>query len=181
MRVFTCEPGTEVAGATVSSLVKNLTYAEYAPLVSKYHFDEVDPDEWYPLEDFLAFLTELMASPNQMFNLVAIALSIIEVAHMPPELENATLPQMVEGWDSHYQANFRNGYVGFKTTTRIGSQHYKIVLDGIVLPDDFEYGVLYGFARRYLPPGTQFTVWYDEKVKRRDHGGDVTVLHVKWD
>jgi hypothetical protein len=47
------------------------------------------------------------------------------------------------------------------------------------MPDDLEYGILYGFAKRFLA-GTQFTVWYDEDLPRMDQGGDQTVIHVKW-
>jgi hypothetical protein len=35
--------------------------------------------------------------------------------------------------------------------------------------------------RRLAPPGTQFTIYYDDDILRRDLGGDVTVIHVEWE
>jgi hypothetical protein len=181
MRTIQIEPGTQISGATVLSLVENMTAADFAPLISKYGFDAIDPDKWYPLQDYLDFVADAVENRGLAFNLVAIGMSIAEVAIMPPELANASFPQMVMGWDDHYQANFRNGDVGRKTTIKVADQHYKIVHDQTVVPDDIEYGVLYGFAQRFLPPDTLFDVWFDEDVPRMDEGGDQTILHVSWD
>lgn len=181
MRKLECEPGTEFSGAAMLSIVENVMSTEYLPLIEKYGYKNISPDAWYPLQDFFNFLNELFEMPNQMFNLVAIGMTIAETALMPPELGNPTLEEMVESWDAHYQINFRNGYVGLKTTTRLDDRHYKVVLDGTKMPDDLEYGVLYGFARRFLPPGVHFLVWYDEDVLPMDKGGDQTVLHVSWE
>ena len=50
-------------------------------------------------------------------------------------------------------------------------------------PDDMSYGLLYAYARRFLPPGTQFTVYYDPDIPARDYGGDreETIIHIEWD
>ena len=181
MRTLICEPGTEISGATVLSLVENVTSTAYVPMIKKYGFDAIDANKWYPLKSYLDFLTELVQQPNLMFNLVAIGMSIAEVAPMPPELANAAFSQVVEGWNEHYQASLRNGDVGRKTTIKVADQHYKVVHDRTVVPDDLEYGVLYGFAQRFLPPGASFDVWFDEDIPRMDEGGDRTVLHVSWD
>ncbi len=47
-------------------------------------------------------------------------------------------------------------------------------------PDDLVYGVVFGFARRLLPPDVYFTVYYDAALPRRDEGGIETVIHVEW-
>jgi hypothetical protein len=181
MRTLSCEPGTEVSGASMRSFVESITADEYAPLVKKYGYENVDPDGWYPLSSFHDFLNELIQHPNGTPNLVSLGLSIAKVALTPPELKNPTFAQVVEGWDLHYQANFRKGPVGHKTTVKVDDRHYKIVLDRTAMPDDLEYGVLYGFAKRFLPSGSHFKVWYDDKVVRMDEGGEQTVIHVSWD
>jgi hypothetical protein len=130
---------------------------------------------------FLDFLNTLHQNTNLIDNLVAIGISIADNALMPGELENFTFEQFIRFWDQHYQANFRNGDVGHKTTTKVGDEHYKIVLDQNILPDDLEYEVLYGFAKRFLPPHTHFTVWYDEDVPSRDQGGEQTIIHISWE
>lgn len=181
MRKLECEPGTECSGAAMLGIVENVISAEYLPLIQEYRYDNISPDAWYPLEDFFDFLNKLFEMPNQVFNLVAIGMTIAETALMPPGLKKPTLGEMVENWDAHYQANFRKGDVGDKTTIKVDDHHYKVVLDGTKMPDDLEYGVLYGFARRFLPPGVSFTVWYDEDVLPMDQGGEQTVLHVSWE
>ena len=49
-------------------------------------------------------------------------------------------------------------------------------------PDDFNYGIMYGFALRYLPPHSDFIVSYDPQVTPRDRGGEqgCTVIHIRW-
>ncbi len=108
-------------------------------------------------------------------------MSIAEAAIMPPEVKNASFEQIMEGWDANYQTNFRNGPVGHKIPVLVEPKHYKLILDHTIMSDDMEYGSLYGFAKRCLPRGTHFTVWYDETAPRRDQGGEQTVLHVRWD
>jgi hypothetical protein len=181
MRNLACEPGTEISGVAMLSLIENVRGDALIPLVKKHGLEDIDSARWYPAENYLDFLNDLVRHPDLMFNLVAIGMSIAEIGLMPPGLENATFPQMVEKWDQHYQANFRNGDVGNKTTVQVDRQHYKIVHNKTVIPDDFEYGVLYGFAKRFLPPGTQFTVWFDEDTPRMDEGGEQTIIHVQWE
>lgn len=180
MRKITCEPTMEVSGATMLSIVENMRADEIAPLVEKYGFEDIAPSEWYPLQDFLDFLHEMGHDPNLAANLVSVGMSIAETALMPSELEHPTFEQMVEGWDDHYQSNFRNGDAGYKQTTKVDKQHYKVAHNNTIMPDNLEYGVLYGFAKRFLPPGTRFTVWFDEDMPRMDKGGEQTILHVEW-
>lgn len=181
MRKIACEPGMEVAGASLLSFINSLMADELAPLVKKYGFQNIAADKWYSMQDYLDFLYELTQQPNLVSNLVSIGMSIAEYGHMPPGMEHPTFEQIVESWDEHYQANYRNGDAGHKHATKVGPNHYKIVLDKTVVPDNLEYGVLYGFAKRFLPPGTYFTVWFDEDVLRMDEGGEQTVLNVEWE
>jgi hypothetical protein len=180
MRKLTCEPGTEVNGATVLSLIENMQSADIAPYLSKYKLENIQEDHWYPLENMQGLLNEL--HNRQMTpSFVAIGMSIAEVALMPPHLEHASLGELLENWNEHYQINHRYGNIGRKITEKIDEHHYKLTLDGGVYPDDFEYGVVYGFAKRFLPVGTKFTVWYEDGVKRLDQGGTQTVIHIIWE
>ncbi len=181
MRTYACDSGTEVSGATLSSLIENVNHDDIAPFLDQYGLDHIRADKWYPGEIFIDFLNEMVHHPNVMYNLVAIGISIAEVAIMPAGLDNVPFAEFVSSWDEHYQANFRNGYVGRKTTVQVDHKHYKVILDQTILPDDLEYGVLYGFAKRFLPPGTPFSIWYDEDEARMDDGAERTVLHVLWE
>lgn len=181
MRKYTCDPGTEVSGATLYSLIQNVNNADIVPFLERFGLQTIDPSSWYSAEIFVEFLNDMAHYPNVMFNLVAIGISISEVAIMPPELENVSFAKMVQSWDMHYQANFRKGYVGRKTTIKVDDRHYKVIHDQTILPDDLEYGVLYGFAKRFLPQDVPFSVWYDEDVPHMDEGGEQTIIHVQWE
>jgi hypothetical protein len=181
MRHLTCDPKVEVRGEVLLSLLENMNAKDIAPYIEEHGLVDIRAGGWYPIQDFHNLLNDLAAHANQSPNFVAIGMSIAETAHMPPELGEPSFVEMIEHWDEHYQDNHRNGDIGYKTTEKLGDRHYQLTLHGGLYPDDFEYGVLYGFAKRFLPPGTYFTVRYDESVQRLDQGGEKTVLHVKWE
>jgi hypothetical protein len=149
-------------------------------LAAEFDLGDVRTDAWYPLQKAINFLNEMSNHPNLRSNLVATGLAIVDTALMPEELAGASFEDWVKGWDAHYQANFRNADVGQKSAVMVSPRHYMIVLDGTVMPDDLEYGVLYGFAKQLLPSSSEFTVWYDENEMSMDEGGDRTILHVEW-
>ncbi|MBN1566042.1 MAG: hypothetical protein JXA10_19540 [Anaerolineae bacterium] len=179
MRTLTCEPTSEVRGDVLLSLLTNLRADNMKPYLKQFSLDDIHANEWYPTKNFLDMLNELSRNPNLTPNYVAIGLNVPETAYMPPELENASFADVLEGWDNHYQSNHRHADIGHKIAEKVHDQHYKITMQSIY-PDDMEYGVLYGFAKRFLPSGTQFTVWYDEDEPRMDQGGTQTVIHVSW-
>lgn len=181
MRLLTCEPGTEVAGEVLQSLIHNLLSYNTRPLIEKYGLDDIKEGEWYPLENFLSLMNEMAQEKSLGLNFVAIGISIAEYAIMPPEMENAPFGTFIEVWPEHYQVNHRNGDIGQKIVEKISESHYKVTLDRCVYFDDMEYGVLYGFARRFLPAGTHFMVRYDEDTLNMDQGGDKTILHITWE
>lgn len=179
MRQLTCDPNLEIRGDALLSLLQNLRAENVAPYLGQFNLTDIHTDAWYPTRDFLDLLNELDRASGHVLDYVAIGLSLAETAYMPPELEQAPFSEMLEGWDDHYQANHRNADIGHKVTKKISDRHYTITL-GSIYPDDMEYGVVYGFAKRFLPPGTPFTVWYDEDIQRLDEGGEQTVIHVRW-
>lgn len=181
MRVLTCEPHTEISGEALQGLINNLQSDEITPYLMKYGLEDIQPERWYSLQNFQALLNELEANGNAMLNMVAIGMSVAGVAAMPPGLNDPTLDTMLESWNEHYQHSHRYGDIGHKSAEKVEKNHYRLILDHCVYPDDMEYGVLYGFARRFLPSSTPFMVWYDNDVQRLDQGGTQTVIHVRWE
>ena len=181
MRVLTCEPDTEIVGEDLRAIIDNLQSEEIAPYLRKYGLDNVQVDHWYPLSSFQALLNELNQSGNATPNMVAIGMSVAELGAMPPGLDHPNLDTMLEAWDEHYQMAHRYGDIGRKIAEKVEKNHYRLTLDHCVYPDDMEYGVLYGFAKRFLPHGAVFMVWYDKDVQRLDQGGSQTIIHVSWE
>lgn len=178
MRELKCPPETEISGDGILSLTQNVSAQEIQPILERHNLGEIERDEWYPAQDYLDVLADIRDA--FYMNLVAVGMAVGENTHLPPELEQMSLGGILEQWDAHYQMHHRNADIGYGETEKISDNHYKITINGGIYPDDLEYGVAYGFAKRFLPDGEDFIVEYDPDVKRMDHGGDKTVIHVKW-
>lgn len=181
MRTLTCDPNVEVRGEVMLSLLQNIQAKAIEEYVQRYGLTDVQEGYWYPIQPFLDLLNDLAANVNQTTNFVAIGMSVAATSVMPAELGQPSFEELVLHWDDHYQGNHRKGDIGYKTAEKLGDKHYKVTLHGGLYPDDFEYGVLYGFAQRFLPQGTDFIVEYDEDVQPLDSGGEKTVFIVEWE
>lgn len=179
MRHLTCDPNAMAIGQTMLAYLDNLAGENIKPILEKHNLTTIKPDEWYPLQPFLDVLNDLSNQSDMSSNYVAIGMATVENMIIPPEVESLTLAQVLEGWDDLYQIQHRGGDVGKVIVEKVTDTHYQTHLQH-VYPDDMTYGVAYGLARRWLPKGTPFTVKYDETVKRRDLGGEDTILHIIW-
>lgn len=181
MRKLTCPPGTETLGTILSGFADNIQAVETRPIMEKYGFGNIDPFKWYPVKMLLDALNELAKNSNTMPNFVAIGMFIGENVPIPPEMENPTLEDVLMIWDDLYQGLHRGGDVGSIKIEKVSDTYFKTRQAGLY-PDDMSYGVLYAYGRRFLPPGTHFTVFYDPEVPPRDHGGDgdATYINIRW-
>jgi len=91
-----------------------------------------------------------------------------------------SLPDILMCWDDLYQMQHRGGDVGKIVIEKISETHYRSI-QTTVYPDDLSYGVGHGFAKRWLPRGTHFTVEYDLNEPAMDRGGEQTIIHFKWE
>ena len=181
MRKLTCSPNVEILGIYLSAYISNLQSVETRPFVEKYGLVNLEPEGWYPSYKWLNVLNELSDHPTVTANTLAIGMEIGKIVPVPPGMENPTLEQMLMGLDIAYHAAHRNGDVGNLLCEKLSEKHYKITVTDLY-PDDLTYGVIYSYARRFLPPKTAFKVYYDEQIMPRDQGGDgPTVIHVTWE
>lgn len=136
------------------------------------------PDQWYPLQPWLTVLDELVTRPDIADIMTAIGLKLSDYAIRPAELKNASLGQMLEGWNALFQTNHQKA--GQIATEKINDTFYRITHQN-VYPDDINYGFAYGMAQNLLPPDTPFEVSYEDYYHRLDLGnGDKTVICVRW-
>ncbi len=180
MHVFHCPSNSELIGYYVLALVENIQSPEVRPIMEKHGLVNLVPDQWYPLRLWFDAFNEMLQLPNVMDNMVAIGMKIGQLIPIPPGLQNPTYEQMLMAWDGIYQQAHRNGDVGHILCEKVGDKHYKAILTDSY-PDDLTYGIFYTLTRRFLPPGTQFKLYYDQVFPARDRGGkDVTLIHVEW-
>jgi hypothetical protein len=143
---------------------------------------DLDAMSWYPLSDFLNALNDLAANPNVAFNMVAIGMKIGQDVPLPPNMPDPTLPDVLAVWDELYQMLHRNADVGRIIVEKVTDTHYTTA-HSVPYPDDMSYGILHAYGKRFLPAGTNFTVFYDEDAPARDYGGtgESTLIHIKWE
>jgi hypothetical protein len=182
MRTLTCPPETETIGVNITAFFDNLRDANTKPIMEKYGLLNIDPESWFPASKYLDALNELGQNPDFSSNLVAIGLEVGSMTPLPPDLENPTLEEVLMRWDDMYQMLHRGADVGGVVIEKISDTHYKTT-HTVIYPDDMSYGVLYGYGRRFLPPGTRFKVYYDPDVLPRDMGGQegCTIIHITWE
>ena len=179
MRVLTCDQKLELLGLNLRAFIDNLQADEINPVLEKYGLTQVEPMKWYSAAQWLSALNDLQQEVNMTSNLVAIGMEIGRTSPMPPG-SNPTLPEVLSIWnDALYQPLFRNGDPGTISLEKISDRHY-VSIHKHLWPDDFSYGIAYGFARRFLPPKTAFRVAYDQNMPRMDEGGQSTRIHVEW-
>ncbi len=181
MRTLTCPPEAETIGVNIKAFFDNLRDDKTKPIMEKYGLLDINPESWFPLSKYLDALNELGERPDFSSDLVAIGLEVGLMTPLPPDLTSPTLEQVLMGWNDMYQMLHRGADVGKVVIKKISETHYKTIHTA-VYPDDMIYGVLYGYGRRFLPPGTRFMVYYDEDVLPRDKGGtgDSTIIHISW-
>lgn len=179
MRTLTCSPEVEVLGRKILSLIDNLSTEVIEPLLEKHGLDNIQPEAWYPAQDWLDVINDLFADRSWTSQFVVTGMSIAENGSISPELEDASLEQILGQWDDFYQMPHRGGDIGEVTVEKLSDTHFKTVHRHLY-PDDLTYGIAYGWARRFLPEGTRFSVYYDKEVPHLDRGGTETIIHVKW-
>jgi len=177
------DPNTEVNGYSMLGFIQCLRKEEIRPYLEMRGLDNIDPEGWYPLQSWLDVLSDLAEKrPGQsMFDFVAVGMKVLEMTHFPPGFETLSLPKMLAaGNEAYAKVQHRGGDAG-EVVLEVIDPHHCVQKVRAPYPDDFWYGIFYGFCRRYLPPGTHFTVYYDENMPRREQGGEQTLIHITWE
>lgn len=182
MRKLIAPPGLEIIGTGIRAFSDNLQGEKTRPIMARHHMADIDPEAWYPLQNLLDALNEIAESTSALASMLAIGTEVGQIFPMPPTLkENPTPGDVLMIWGDIYQAIHRNGDPGAIVGTKISDKHYKTI-HTCLYPDEFNYGIVYGYARRFLPPGTSFTAYYDPHMLPRDWGGNgPTVIHLEWE
>ncbi len=177
MPKYTCDPQTELMGRTALSLIENIQHQDIKPILRKHNLDSINPDTWYKMQDVLNVLSDISDGDNAMSNFVSIGISAAELSVLPPEMEKMSLAEILMAYGKIYNIRHRGGDAGEISVEQVSNNHFKITMK-IPYPDDVFYGVMYGYARRFRPAGAHFVVQYDETAKRRDDGGEYTIVHI---
>ncbi len=157
-------PDSEVLGGSI--LAVSAALGEKAvPYFEKGGLADVQPDEWYSFPRYLNILYDIVAHEDDlMSNLVSIGMKVVETAPLPPQIDTAekALMSMQAAWEM----NSRHAHEINWEVEKVGDHKY-ICTNYSPFPKDIEYGVVYGFARRFAH-GRHFTVAYQNLEDRDD-------------
>ena len=177
MRQLSCDPNVEVSGRNVLAILENMQAEDIRPYAEKYGLTEIDPQQWYPAQDWLSLMNDLAQNTNFMQNIVAIGMAVAENVHLPPNMD--CFIKFLNMWDDIYHMQHRGGEIGNHHVKKIDDSYYEVSFTDIY-PDLLSYGIAHGFARRLLPKGTFVKIWYDENVRRQDENDELTVMYLQW-
>jgi hypothetical protein len=169
-------PEALVLGQTVAAFSSNLQAEEIAHLLPKYGFDQIDPEKWYPHQNWMNLLQEISQITDGETSLVAFGKEVVRTAAMPPELDS--IPKVLDALHAIHHINLRNipEEEGYKIE-HLGEGH-ALVYHNTPNPDTAIYGFLWGLAARFKAPNETFTVVQVPNPKPDEIPG--TVFEVKW-
>ena len=112
-----------------------------------------------------------------MLDLVSIGMKIPHTAVFPPGIDS--IESGLNSIDVVHHMNHRGGEIGVYQATTVSEQQID-VLCRKPYPDNFDYRIIYGLARRFCPVGYSAAVYHDDSAPCREHGADSCLYHVKW-
>jgi hypothetical protein len=140
----------------------------------------INPKAWYPQQKMLDIYNDMESSQAEsMFDFVSIGMKQAENAIVPPQFASLPLLTILQSVTEVFKLNNRGTDIGEIHCETVNDNHVKIILR-VTTPDTIWYGIFYGFVRRFIPKGKPFTIAFDPDVPRREEGGDVTIIHIKW-
>lgn len=129
------------AGESISSFVGK----EIANKLEKYGLEDIDPEEWYPLEIPLAMLYDMRDEYGgvRMRNM---GQNVPEHVEFPPEL--SAVDDALRAIDRAYHQNHRGGDLGSYEFHQEGSNEGRMVCEN-PYPCEFDKGLIKGVARKF--------------------------------
>lgn len=170
------DPDAKVYGASMLSVIEGMG-ERIRPVLAAHGMEEIKPDEWYPVQNYLDFYREIsQARYNATLNLVSTGIRVPEKAVFPDNIDSITKAFQV--LDEAFQMNHR-GNVGHYHVHVIRDRQIEVVAEN-PFPCDMDYGLMQGLARRFKPAKSNLLVYHDPKAPCRKKGADTCTYHISW-
>jgi hypothetical protein len=148
----------QVLGSSVKAFIAGVS-GNAGPMLAKYGFDgEIDEQAWYSQEKYAAMMTEL-ADSSFITDMVSIGLQISRHVPLPPQINS--VESILALLNDAYHMNHRQLPPGEGWEYRQIDHKTHYVISRNPYPENFSYGVVYGFVERFAPKGSHFSVYME--------------------
>nr|MBN1229529.1 hypothetical protein [Anaerolineae bacterium] len=168
------DPDVEVLGAAIMATIAGME-KDVLPILEKHGITNLTPEGWYPQQAWLNTLSDIDRS-GSLIDLASIGMRIPENAVWPEH--TMTITEGLASIDVAYHMNHRNGEIGEYRPLQSGPNEMKIICTN-PYPSDFDYGIIYATAQKFLPAGMSFKVIRDASPSRMK-GDDCCIYTVTW-
>jgi hypothetical protein len=153
------DPKAEVLGAVIIAISQSINSDELTPILEAHGLTNIQPMNWYPLNQWIDTLNTVANDDNGTMNLVAASIKVSE--NISQASGDGTIKGAFLTANDTYNMNHRGGYVG---EIRVdSSQDREITVSAYSpYPDDYLYGAFYGQARRHAQPGSNLRIYRDK-------------------
>lgn len=133
------------------------------------------PDEWADLQTYLNIMQSLRKREGHFMGLIALGQTIPHVIDFPTHLQ--TVEAVFQNFNMLYHS-VHQGHIGQYVVEFISHTHIRVKAY-TPYPSDYEYGLLYGIAHRFLPAEADIKVCR-EQFPSRLQGDDHCVYDLHW-
>jgi hypothetical protein len=146
-------------------------------LLIKNKIHQVQPDDWYPVQDGLNFLKDISSNigPNMLF---AMGKATGESALLPPEIND--IPSAIQACNYALSLSHK-GEIGNIVLHDFNPEQSTAVIEcHTPYPSEFERGFFIQFLRKFRNPGSSISVETDLSRESRTKGGDRCFYNISW-
>jgi len=169
------DPNSEVSGAPMMGFIQCTMADSVLPALEHHHLDKIQPDGWYSFPEYLEVMRELSYTED----LVSVGISMMDHVPWPPETYQMSFPDVLRSINAVYGFQHR-GDVGQGYLMEFQGERHVVITIANPYPDDLVYGCYWEIAKKFLPKGTKFKVYYDNAAPLRKEGGEETKIHIMW-
>lgn len=175
------DPDAEVKGAEVLSVAEaagrlSTVFGERAEeLLAEHGLDDVEPEEWYPLQAYLDTIEHIADQVGDEMVLY-VGKELPDIIDWPSDV--STVVDAMESITAAYEMFHRGDRIGYYDLERLGGNEVRLTCRN-PYPCSLTRGVIRGAGERFSPP-TAFVDLEEESSRCRADGGEECVYRVTW-
>lgn len=171
------DPDAKVSGIGIQVILyacesQGLDITDY---LEQHGLTNIQPNDWLPFATILDLMHETRVRQGNFMGLIAIGNAVPQFIPLPPGIE--TFEDIILNINKTY-GTVHQGDVGYYEVEQVAPRHLRVKAY-TPYPSDFEYGLMYGHARRSLPHTADVLInrsFFPSRMRGDDH----CVFDITW-